>query len=147
MKKVLYLGLEVPADSEKCTYLHCPLIEIIPYTPSSPSLLKAFKELFHYTHLLFTSKSAVSLFFSSLSFHGYSLKDLRNKKFIAVGKKTASKIRDYGDFEIFIASLESAEGVVALLETVLLPPVYLFWPHSQLSRSVISDYLKEKATR
>ena len=143
MKRILYLGLDVPHNTFESDYVHYPLIEIIAYPPETPSIVEAFQELGQYTHLIFTSKSAVVLFFQYLSFYHYSVSDLQNKIFITVGEKTALKVKEYGCLNVLIAENECAEGIIELLETLSLEKAYLFWPHSQRSRPIINTYLKD----
>ena len=66
MKRVLYLGLELPIHLQTKNVVHCPLIKIIPRSPDDPAIRAAFEssKFNSYTHLLFTSKSAVAVFFS-----------------------------------------------------------------------------------
>jgi uroporphyrinogen-III synthase len=87
MKTILYLGLE-PSESflKKNRVLHCPVIKIIPKNASCPDIQKAFKEILLFTHLLFTSKNSVRIFFEMLAHFGMHLEMLSGNTIIAVGK-------------------------------------------------------------
>ncbi len=99
--------------------LHYPIIRTVPRKVALPP----------HTHIIFTSKMAVRHFPGSLV----------GKTIIAVGKKTGEEARAH-----HIAEEETAEGVCALLDQLDLEGATILWPHSALSRPVISDYLSER---
>lgn len=140
-KKQLYLGLEAPRGDLEYRIEHFPLIRILPSPVSSTEVAHFFSTIALATHILFTSKSAVSLFF----------KQLGSRKieaiFMAVGRVTAEAIAQHGYAVKHIAALEQAEGVVELLKTLDLREAHIFWPHSALSRSVIRDYFEGEGIR
>lgn len=142
MKRVLYLGLEAPSNND-CTVIHFPVIRIIPEPTHSPKIQQAFKELSLFTHIVFTSKTAVNFFFQFLKELRLNIESPENITFIAVGQATAKAIQNQGFQTGIIAQEESAEGLVKELTNLNLKDSYLFWPHSALSRSVISDYLQQ----
>jgi len=142
MKTVLYLGLDAPQDQEGKHFIHFPIIEIVPRNPEHAAIVAAFADLPDYTHLIFTSKSAVRLFFNYLPLFGYLPEDLAAKKIIAIGQATAENILSHGGNVWKIAETETAEGVIDVLKQGLEKTAYLFWPHSAQSRSVIDNYLK-----
>lgn len=145
--KVLHLGLTPPSPAEGRVITHCPIIRIVPVPPHDPLTTAAFAMMENYSHLLFTSQPAVELFFTYLPTFGYSKEAVANKAFFAVGTKTASKIKSYLDADIAIAKEETAEGIVSLLEKTSLENAQLFWPHSSLSRPLITDWLVSKGVR
>jgi uroporphyrinogen-III synthase len=123
MKK-LYLGLR-PKDP---AVIHFPLIQIVPRPAAE---IKAALDNC-YSHILFTSQSAVEIFFNTL-------KTGVKGKILAVGQETKRKIEEFGCEVEAAPEEESAEGLIKLLETMELS--YVLWPRSALSRSLISDYL------
>lgn len=137
---ILYLGLEVPEHLQARQIVHCPLIKIMPRPKQDPAIAQAFASLQHYTHLIFTSKSAVSIFMDYAS----QSPDLDDKRLIAVGKKTAAKLASYGILHPLVAKEETAEGVVQLLSDLDLAKAHVFWPHSSLSRPIITAWLKQQ---
>lgn len=141
--RVLYLGLEVPHDLEHNTVVHCPLIKIVPRPIDDRNIKAAFENLHAYTHVIFTSKSAVSIFMDYAAAKGIDGKAIQSKYLIAVGKMTAAKMAAQGIAATIIAEEEMAEGVVTVLEKLDLTNANVFWPHSALSRSVITDWLKD----
>ncbi|MBA3816926.1 MAG: uroporphyrinogen-III synthase [Parachlamydiaceae bacterium] len=142
MKKILYLGLDLPCELQGKEVTHCPLIKIQPRPKEHAAIMQAFAELSAFTHLIFTSKSAVRIFFDYAAIQGVALIELNLKIFLAVGQKTAQELKNYGITQVIVASAETAEGVIALLATLDLKNSFLFWPHSVLSRSLITDWLQ-----
>ncbi len=128
----VYLGLTTPQEHPLIKYVHCPIIQIVPRTEAlsfSPS----------FTHIIFTSKSAVQIYCAQKG-----PKSLTHKTVICVGEKTAKKLRGYGVEVDAIAQTETAEGVVELLDTFDLSGSKVFWPHSSGSRTVLTDYFSKK---
>ena len=142
MKKILYLGLELPQLLQRKEVTHCPLIEIIPYKKDNLSVIEAFMHFKKSTHLLFTSKSAVSIFIELGRDFEVDIKGINQKKIIAIGKKTEKKLRSFGVEGVTVAQNETSEGVIVLLNKLMTSFTFLLWPHSDLSRPVIVEGLK-----
>lgn len=130
-KQIWYLGLEIP--QHMVDVVHYPLIEIVPRPKNE--IQHALNLLPNFTHIIFTSKSAAEIL------KDYNLSD---KIIYAVGKSTAKKIESLGWGKARIAEVETAEGVIALLEKEDLTHSYIFWPHSALSRENITKWLEQK---
>lgn len=135
-KRILHVGLQPPSPKAGEQIIHCPLIRIVP----RPYDAEAFKDIDAYTHLIFTSKSAVEIFCS------YQ-KDIGGKEVFAVGHATALCLLEHGIPVTETAQDERAEGLIALLEKRDLSQAYLFWPHSAQARPILRDYLKQKRLR
>ena len=147
-RKILYLGLDLPENQQKHqTFIHYPIIRIQLLSPQNSAIQEGFKQLKDYTHLLFTSKSAVHAFFHLLPHFGYKIHDLNGKESICVGKQTARTLQAYGIANPLVSPVETAEGITDFLESLPLQNPYFFWPHSALSRPVIVHYLEKKAFR
>lgn len=131
----LYLGLR-PKDK---SVIHFPLIQIVP--KSTSELKEPFQKITLATHILFTSQSAVDIFFATLQ--ELNLK-IGSQIFLAVGSETKKCIERHGFQVAFTPEEETAEGLVSILETLNLKDAFLFWPHSALSRPVLSDYLEKR---
>lgn len=141
-KKTLYLGLNPPKD--KPNIIHYPVIRIEPRTFQDPSIANMMDNWEAYTHLMITSRSAVSILHTYCEQLGYK----KSKKIgIAVGKATASEMKKYGFTVDYLASKEQAEGVIDILEAIDLEQAYILWPHSVLSRSLLGEYLQSKHIR
>lgn len=150
MKKILYLGLEVPPHLERDQktsneVTHCPLIQILPRAFTDPSIKSAFAAFNSFTHLIFTSKSAVSIFFDFARAFGIGHEEISLKTTIAIGQRTASKLEENRIQASLIATEETAEGLVKVLDPDALKTSHIFFPHSSLSRPVIGNWLKKHA--
>lgn len=128
----VYLGLQPPKDTAIKKFHHCPIIEIVPEIKSSQSLPG-------FSHIIFTSKSAVKIFLCH-----FDPKLLMKKIVIAVGSQTANFLTECGVDVDHIPEEETSEGIVTLLDQLDLSGAKFFWPHSALSRAVISTFLIER---
>lgn len=139
----LYLGLEPPLPQVGIQITHYPLIKIVPVLPTDAQIERAFHALNTYTHLLFTSKSAVRIFCDYLSYFGYSLGMIKGKRIISVGRATAAFLRQNGLEADLVAHEETAEGMVAALAEEPLQNATCFWPHSARARPVLVHFFNE----
>lgn len=128
--KTLYLGIDPPANT---AYTHYPIIKVAFHRVSASSC-EALKQS---THLIFTSKNGVR----AIQEHHSTL---LQKPVFAVGKQTAGFLKQCGFQHIVYPEIETAEGLVDLIDTHSFSNPYFVWPHSALSRAVISDYLHKK---
>lgn len=132
-KTILHTGLEAhPSLYEDAMLVHTPLIKICPLP------FKILK-IDHITHFIFTSKSAVNLFFIS-----HPKNSLVDKTCMAVGTATAAILEKYGVKNILVASDQRAEGIISLLETLNLEEAHVLWPHGAKARPLISEYLIQR---
>lgn len=136
--KTLFLGLHPPKDNPHL--VHFPIIRIEPLPTWHPLVMHMMKKWQSYTHILFTSRSAVRLLAKYCVFFGC---DPTQKKGIAVGRATAGEMAHCRFCVDYVAELEQAEGVVELLTQISLREASLLWPHSALARGVLSDYFKK----
>lgn len=146
---VLYLGLSLPHCLPiNSKLIHYPVIRIASRDPHLAEIKDAYSELFKYSHLIFTSKTAVVLFFRYLSYFGFQISDLVKKEVIVVGKATAEEVRGHGLKVDQIAKDETAEGVIEVLHSLKNfekdSHPYFFWPHSALARPLISEFFKNQ---
>jgi uroporphyrinogen-III synthase len=144
IKRVLYLGTEPPIAQKGEIITHWPLIRIAPRPFADLQIQECFKDFTNFTHLIITSKNTVPILHEYLDRSGYERALWKEKKMIAVGKKTAKALQEAGCKKILIAEDERAEGVVDLLSTLDGIGNCFFWPHSGQARSVIDDFLEER---
>lgn len=138
----LYLGLELPPEYQKGSVFHCPFIQVIPRPTTDPLVIHAFQHFNDYTHLIFTSRNSVCIFFHlAASFRSTTTE---NKITISVGQRTAEKLKDYGIASNVIANEETAEGIVKELKKIDLKQAHLFLPQSSIARTVIKDWLTQE---
>lgn len=142
--KSLYLGIDPPSlVFQDRRLVHSPIIQVFPKPFEDEEIASAFKDLSLYTHLIFTSKNSVRLFFKGLTHFQIPLIYVRKKAFIAVGKATQAVIEEFGLKVAATAKDECAEGVIQLLEQLAHSSHYFFWPHSSQARPIIADFFKE----
>ena len=151
LETTLYLGTDptffLLQKGGSCRTIHFPVIEIVPKHVEEFELKKAYDDLNLYTHLVFTSKNAVKVFFDHLKEISFPIQDLKNKTVIAVGSVTAEHLRPFGFSSLHVAQFEHQEGVIELLNTLDLEDAYLFFPRSALSRPAIIHYFQKKEIR
>jgi uroporphyrinogen-III synthase len=118
----LYLGLD---PSNYPGAVHYPVIDTLPAAfDLSP------KEYETYTHLIFTSKSAVAYWHRSLD----------GKIVIAIGPSTKKILQERGVTPL-VAPFATQEGIIELLEGLDLKRGRILFPRSRLARSVLDEYL------
>lgn len=147
MSSILYLGLEVPKQYAYATIVHYPIIQTIPRPLSSPEIQYAFQELPNFTHLIFTSKTAITIFFDYLQKSNMALENLHTKMTIVVGKASAEKLAKWRIKPAIVAAEETAEGLVKELLHLNLQASYVFWPHSALSRPILTDHFHQNRVK
>jgi uroporphyrinogen-III synthase len=151
MKTVLYLGTD-PISLESRGHqaghlIHYPVIKIVPRALEHPELKEAYSHLDDYTHLIFTSKNGVKVFFGHLIELKRSVQDLKAKIAIAIGGVTAAHLAVQGLPPQFTAQEETQEGVVRLLNKLDLDNPYFFMPRSSSSRPILANFFKERHIR
>lgn len=140
---LLYLGLNPDTSlKQRFNVIHYPVIHIEPFPFDKPDIRHMFIHLNSFTHILFTSQSAVSIFFNYLSKYYGDSGILSGKRILAIGQSTAKSLKGHGVTLAAIASEESSEGILKLLDKENLQEANVLWPHSALSRPIIADYFK-----
>lgn len=144
--RILYLGLDPSRFSFDGDIVHQPLIKTIA-RPCTGSVKQKFENLHAYTHILFTSRTAISLFLEYASEAGCSLQNLKKKMYIAIGKASAALLKERGLEAAFVPEIETAEGIVDLLKRIPLTEAHLFFPRSAQGRDLILVFLKERGLK
>lgn len=137
MRKVLYLGTDPENYQHIEGLIHYPIIKTVPL--KVPSHLR--DDFPDYTHILFTSKNAVTIFFQA--FEG----SLEKKQIVAIGKGTAAKLEQEGHTPHLVASQESQEGMIELLRSQDLNDAYIFYPRSSLARKNLENFMIQQGIR
>lgn len=144
-QKILYLGLDPSRYAYQGELVHFPLIRTVA-RPFEGVLEKAFEALEIYTHIILTSRTAVSIYVEYASKARVSHL-LQEKTYLSVGQATTTALQERGISAIHTAKEECGEGLVQLLESLSLENAHLFYPHSSLSRTLITDYLIKRKIR
>lgn len=143
--RVLYLGTDPEHFSlqreKPCRLIHYPVIALFPRSSEDTGVQKAHRDFCHYTHILFTSKNAVAFFCAAFPY------DLKKQTLIAIGTATAQELSLRRRPPDFIAEEESAEGLIKLLQTLVLKEAFLLLPRSSLARELLTAFLEEKKVR
>ncbi len=147
MKQILYLGTDPTHFESQGHVLHFPVIRIEPRAHDHPELKRAYDDLEHYTHFIFTSKNAVRIFVEHLHLLGKTVECLSSSQIIAIGTVTAAYVSMSGMVPQYIAPVETQEGVIALLKTLSLDDAYILLPRSSLSRPVLVNFFHEREMR
>lgn len=147
MKTILYLGTDPSYFPEEGNVIHYPIIRIQPRSFDDPELKRALDDLSDYTHLIFTSKNAVRIFFEHAKALHADLSFLKEKTFLAVGTVTADHLSKEGFTPAIIAKEETQEGLIEELASLDLEDAYVFLPRSSLSRPVLIDFLQKRVIR
>lgn len=127
--KILYVGTD-PSRYRR-EVVHCPLVETRPL-PLPDSVLR---DLYAFTHIIFTSPNGVRILAGQLPIHHLQL--------FAIGRGTEEVIRQLGLVCSGVASDETQEGMIDLLKKRSLENSYLFYPRSASARAILATYLKE----
>lgn len=146
-KRILYLGLDPTHYQTSGELIHWPIIQIVPRPLSEPSVFDALNHFEHYSHLIVTSKSTVTILKDYLSQLGIEQQKWAAKATIAVGQITANHLKSYGIIPIRIAREETAEGIIEELKQLSLDQAHVFWPHSSQARQVIKEFLVANSIR
>ncbi len=147
VKKVLYLGLDPSHYKTKGSLTHYPIIHIVPRQLHDPVIERVLRKFSQYTHLVITSKNSVKILIDYLPYFGYTIQDWVAKTIIAIGQATAKYMHLHGIYPQLVAKEEVAEGILVEIKTQPLQTLqnaYFFWPHSALSRPIISHFFKEQ---
>lgn len=144
MKRVLYLGTSPVHYAGDGHLIHYPVIKIVPRSSDAPEIRAAFEQLAEYTHILFTSKNSVSVFFQHLQ---VCQKKLGEQKILAIGKVTEAHLLQRGVSVERTAEVETQEGITFELARLDLKDSYLFLPRSSLSRPKLTEYLEQNKIR
>ena len=143
-KKTLYLGLNPKHYETDHQIVHFPVIEVAPRCFSNKEIQEVFSRVEKYTHIIFTSKSSVQIFFNYLKRAGKTLLDIEGADFVAIGRVTAKWLRGFGVEVHHIAEDETQEGMIDLLSTIELKESLVLLPQSSRARAKLAHYLVEK---
>ena len=144
-KGVLYTGLSFKECIKKA--VHCPMIQTNPKDFGDQRTLSAIVDLSLYTHLIFSSKVGVRMFFDSLKYHRVPKEVLNNKKMIAVGLATASELKKRGLKRVEVPKEATQEGIVRMLSLKDISKDYFLLLQSFQARQVLTQFFIRKKIR
>lgn len=132
-KKVLYLGLDPAHYQGWGEITHLPQIKVV-------SRKMRLESIEPFTHIIFTSKSAVRFFLEQFP-------SIDGKVVIAIGKITALHLQKKAIFPNYISQEETQEGIISLLNQLDLKAAYLLLPRSTRARPLLVNALKKRGIR
>ena len=139
MKKVLittnrYKEFEKFLDKNEYQIIPFPTIKTIP-------LEFEIESVHNYDFILFTSVNAVKFFFDKVK-----PEELKDKKIIAVGEKTAQKLKELGFDNVLIPEEFRAEGILKLIEENWneFKNKSILIPRAKKGRELLSEHFKDK---
>lgn len=139
MQKILYLGTDETFAIDGYEVIHYPVITLIPRSFEEEKTQDCLKKLPVFTHVFFTSKNAVDIFFNLAS---EAIKILE-KKCVSIGPATTAALQKRGITPLWEAALSSQEGIIEEMKKYSWDKAYIFYPRSSLARSVLSSYLED----
>lgn len=142
--KTLYLGLDPSNYQTNNQLIHFPIIQIVPKDFDAMEIKHVIDDITDYTHLIFTSKNAVHVFFNALKYHGYGLEHFDHIKCFVIGQMTAKVLEGKGVKPYQVAQEETQEGVIALLKKEPLDDAYICLPCSSLARSQLVHFIMQR---
>lgn len=144
-RKILYLGTDPTHYTGQGTLIHYPVIQIVPRKSSDERVNQALSNIDKFTHLIFTSKNAVEVFFSFANEKKISLDVFQTKQFISIGSVTTRYLMRYGITPYITSCEETQEGLVKELNQLDLSKAFILLPRSSLSRPILTEFLQQKA--
>ncbi len=138
MKRILYLGTDSGFVVEGCEVIHYPVIRLVPRIFSEEERIRYSEVLRSCSHCFFTSKNAVSIFFSTFPEAWEQLK----KKSISIGPVTTKALQEKGISPLWEAVDFSQEGLIEEMQKHSWEGAYIFYPRSSLARPLLLNYLQ-----
>lgn len=127
-KSILYLGLSMENFPRKKIADHYPVIKIL----ERKDIESYLDTLHRYTHILFTSKTSVDVFFKRIK--------KISQTCIAIGPFTSQRLKTYGVNAVY-PNISTQEGVISLLKKNSLKGCSFFLPRSSIARRKIDQFL------
>ena len=118
-----------------------PTIAIKPVRNTKEQKLSA-ENLENYDFLVFTSVNGVSNYFEVLASHGKDSRELKGKKIIAIGEKTAEQLLKYNLSADYMPAVYTAEGIISLAEKLDLNGKKILIPRALVARELLPETLR-----
>lgn len=145
-KKILFTGLSKERFFLKGTYMHLPLIKIVPLTDYR-EFDANLKNIEGFDWLIFTSRYGVKYFFERLKAIKIDSRTLKGNRIAAIGGSTKNALLEYGIYADIIPQKESSEGLLEEFKKIDLKNKKIFMPRSDLSDKGLTCSLKKLGAR
>ncbi len=140
MKNVLittnrYKEFEKYLDKNRFKIIPFPTIKTVPLEFKTKSIL-------NHDYILFTSINAVKFFFKKIR-----IEDIKDKKVIAVGEKTAEKLKELGFENVLTPKEFRSEGLIKLIKEnwEKFENKSILVPRAKKGRELLSEHFKDKS--
>lgn len=124
-----------------------PMIKTVAKDFDSFSIRHQFSDMKDYTHMIFTSKNAVKIFFEALKYFRIDKSFLRDKIFFCIGGITLKTLLDQVQVQTVLADLPTQEGLIETLDFYDLKQAYIFYPRSSRARPSLCQRLMLRQVR
>ena len=118
-----------------------PTIAVNPVRNTKEQQLSA-ENLGDYDFLVFTSVNGVTNYFEVLDSHGKDSRELKGKKIIAIGEKTAEQLLEYNLSADYMPAVYTAEGIISLAEKLNLDGKKILIPRALVARELLPETLR-----
>lgn len=143
MGKALYLGTSLE-NVDQAHIVHYPVLHLTPL----PIPKRIWNDFCLFTHIIFTSKNAVSFCLEQIEVDPLYKNKLKEKTCIVIGASTEKRLKNYGLSADWVASTETQEGVIEVLKHIKdLEKHYFFYPRSALARKNLEAFLLKQAIK
>ena len=122
--------------------VYLPTIDIEPIVPNA-RLRKAVDMLDTYDALIFTSVNAASIFFAHMLGAGKDARALSGITIIAIGSATAAHLEVYGIKADLVPEKYTSEGIVSILQNMVVADKNFLIPRAEEARDVIVKYIRD----
>ena len=123
-----------------------PTIETKP-PESWGSLDEALNQITSYDWIVFTSVNGVKYFIDRLVERGMDIRDLKGLKVIAIGPKTAKKVKEHGIRVDFIPENYRAESIIEGIGTENIKGKNILIPRAKVARELLPDSMRKLGAR
>ena len=122
-----------------------PTIAINPVRNTKEQQLSV-ENLGDYDFLVFTSVNGVTNYFGVLDSHGKDSRELKGKKIIAIGEKTAEQLLKYNLSADYMPAVYTAEGIISLAEKLNLDGKKILIPRALVARELLPQDPKDNGS-
>lgn len=144
MRKILYLGTSPEGWASKGELIHYPVISLVPKSSRDEKFQGCLKRLSLFSHCLWTSKNAVSIFWDLCGQLLFDPAPFLQGKCLSIGSATSRALRDRGVEPFWQAFESTQEGMSCFFDEKLPDPLHVFYPRSSAARLFLARVLLDR---
>lgn len=141
---ILYTGSDMSLYETKEDILHFPLTKLCINEDDAFEVLLELKQIFLYSHIVFTTKYAAVSFIHFLKLHRISIKMLEGIFIIALCPQCIHILEKEGIEVNYVGRDESEQGLIRLLQKMDLTNAKILFPQSGLKKPNLVHFLVEE---